>query len=86
LHLDAFAKNEVELNAQQAGATDQLGAALATLAELNQAAVDPLMSVAQGDEFQWLKEVIPETVPVPEMMLAHPDSVEATPRRRRAFH
>ena len=86
VHLDAFDKNEVELKTQQANATDQLGAALATLAELNQAAIEPLMSVAQGNEFQWLKDAMPETVPAPEMMLAHLDSLEATPRRRRAFH
>jgi hypothetical protein len=43
-------KDEVELKTQQANATDQLGAALATLAELNQAKIEPLISVAQGDE------------------------------------
>jgi hypothetical protein len=86
VHLDAFAVDEATLKAEQSDANERLKAALGTLALVNQAAVEPLMSVAQVDEFQWLKDAMPEIAPAPEMMMASVDSIEATPRRRRAFN
>lgn len=86
VHLDAFAVDEATLKAAQADATERLKAALGTLAVVNEAAVEPLMSAAQVDQFQWLKDALPEIAPAPEMLLASVDSIEATPRRRRAFN
>lgn len=86
VHLDAFAVDEATLKAEQGDSTERLKAALRALAMVSQTAAGPLMSVAQVDEFQWLKDAMPEIAPAPEMILASVDTIEAAPRRRRAFH
>ena len=82
VHLDAFAVNEAELQIEQANATDRLRAALETLATVNQAAVEPLMSVTEGAESQWIRSHLPDLATVPEEMLNGPEQVETVARLR----
>jgi len=86
VHLDAFAVDEAALKAGQANATERLRSALETLADVNQAAVEPLMALTEGAESEWIKEALPEAPTATDVVIAQVDHREAVPRRRRAFH
>jgi hypothetical protein len=77
-HLDAFAKDEVELKAQQADVTDRLRSALGDLMSINPEAVEPLKGLVSGEKLGWLEEALPiyPTQPeTPEVIFETPDTL-----------
>jgi hypothetical protein len=82
VHLDAFAIDEAALQVEQANTTDRLTAALGTLAQVNQEAIDTLVSVAEGAENVCLRAYLPDPATLPDEMLNGPEQVETVARLR----
>jgi len=82
MHLDAFAIDEAALQVEQVNTIDRLTAALGTLGQVNQEAIDTLVSVAESAENIWIRAHRPDLATVPDEMLNEPEEVETVARLR----